>query len=142
MSDPEISDMEANLLNKEKPEPNFEEPVNDMQPTTDTNATDDSDPLKSVQKLTGKLGQKIREIGETIDPKDIKYILNSIISAMPLNKLDDTDKNDIVKKIKGQDLNEVGIDSPVDSTARFRASGGHTLSETEKIKLLSLIKKQ
>jgi hypothetical protein len=69
------------------PPPPNQEPVN-------------GDPLKEIQKLTGKLTQKMRDFAEKFDPKDIKYTLNSVISAADMNKLENTDKNDIINKIQ------------------------------------------
>lgn len=138
-----MSNLETNLLGNNQPQQQAAPETPLTGNNTDLNNNDaETDPIKSVQKLTGKLGQKIREIGQNIETQDIKYILNSIISAIPMNKLNDADKNDVIKKINSQGINEVGIDSPIDSTARFRASGGHTLTEDEKIKLLNMIKKK
>jgi hypothetical protein len=61
--------------------------------------------LKLIQKLTGKLSQKLRmfEKDKGLDSQDIKYVINSIVSAIDLNKLDDDDREDIVDKIEGFD---------------------------------------
>lgn len=61
--------------------------------------------LKMVQKLTGKLSQKIRSLDKDkgMDSQDIKYVVNSILSAMDLNNLDDDDREEIVDKIEGTD---------------------------------------
>ena len=54
------------------------------------------DKMKLIQKLTGKLGQKIRDIQDELESDDIKYILNSVISAVNLDKLDADDKEEIL----------------------------------------------
>ena len=61
--------------------------------------------LKLIQKLTGKLSQKLRMFDKDkgLDSQDIKYVINSIVSAIDLNKLDDDDREDIVDKIEGFD---------------------------------------
>jgi len=61
--------------------------------------------LKLIQKLTGKLSQKLRmfEKDKGLDSQDIKYVMNSIISAIDLGKLDDDDREDIVNKLEGFD---------------------------------------
>lgn len=48
----------------------------------DSSAEEDVD-FKQIQKLTGKLGQKIRTMNDTVGmtSEDIKYVMNSIISA-------------------------------------------------------------
>ena len=71
----------------------------------DEEGEDDGDAKKSVQKLTGKLGQKLRDMSETeIDADIIKYVLNSIISAVPLDKLTDDDKDEIVEKFEDDEI--------------------------------------
>jgi len=68
----------------------------------------DEDPVKVIQKLTGKLAQKLRDAGEQLTDKDIKYTLNSIISATDINKLSDEDKTDIINKIEDKDEEGTG----------------------------------
>lgn len=54
--------------------------------------------FKTIQKLTGKLGQKLRNLDERdgLTSENIKYVLNSVISAVDLEKLDEEDKDDIL----------------------------------------------
>ena len=61
--------------------------------------------LKMIQKLTGKLSQKIRAFDKDkgMDSQDIKYVINSIISAIDIKNLDDDDREEIVDKIEGFD---------------------------------------
>ena len=49
--------------------------------------------IKRIQILVGKLAQKIRSYEEEkeLDPKDIKYIINSILSAIDVDVLDEDD---------------------------------------------------
>ena len=66
--------------------------------------------FKTIQKLTGKLGQKIRameDAGEEISSKDAKYVINSILSALEDN-LDEDDKMDIVSKLEGEEEGDGG----------------------------------
>lgn len=222
---PDISDLEADLVGQpnagEQPstQPDQETPVdNAMEPQTDNQ--EGEDPLKTIQKMVGKVTQKMREMGERLQPKDVKYILNSLISAADMTKVPESDKNDIINKILGKDedsvnevnynemaepkkgfsyefaawftgtvlntvqhprygkhqltadqvkysdeeyknnlyktiqsaiqsgqiespnqtMNEIGIDSEVPSTARFRASGGPTVAESEeKNRILTIL---
>lgn len=61
--------------------------------------------LKTIQKLTGKLAQKIRSYetkeDEEMTGQDVKYVINSILSALDLDKLEDDDKEDIIDKVEG-----------------------------------------
>ena len=59
--------------------------------------------FKVIQKLTGKLGQKIRSFldsGDQMSSKDVKYVINSILSAVDLSSLNDDDKEDILEKFE------------------------------------------
>jgi len=56
--------------------------------------------MKSIQKLTGKLGQKLRDGEEDLESEDVKYVINSVLSALDLNKLEDEDKEDIVSRFE------------------------------------------
>ena len=71
--------------------------------------------IKSIQKLTGKLGQKIRSYSseEELTSDDAKYIINSILSAIDLSVLDDEDKEDIIGKFEGEE----DMDSEMDMEA-------------------------
>ena len=91
-----------------------EEPAMDMAPgdapmldTSDEMGDEEGGPsnLKLIQKLTGKLSQKLRMFDKDkgLDSQDIKYVMNSIISAIDLGKLDDDDREDIVDKLEGFD---------------------------------------
>ena len=54
-----------------------------------------SDYMTEVQKFAGKLGQELRDQKEKMESDDIKYVLNMIISAVDLDKLDDEDIEEI-----------------------------------------------
>jgi hypothetical protein len=77
-------------------------------PTTD----DEQDvTLKSIQKLVGKLTQKLRTISkkeEEMDSKDLKYVINSVLSAIDVNKLEDEDKEEIISRFDGEDEGDEG----------------------------------
>lgn len=76
----------------------------------DTEATDeegtedlgDDEITKKIQKMTGKIGQMLRD-SEEVDPKLEKYVINSIISALHLDEMDESDKEDIISKFEGED---------------------------------------
>ena len=56
--------------------------------------------MKPIQKLTGKLGQKLRDVEEELGSADIKYVLNSIISAVELDNLDEEDRDDVLDRFE------------------------------------------
>lgn len=61
--------------------------------------------MKTIQKLTGKLRQKLSTLitDEGMTSKDMKYVINSILSAFDLNELSDEDREDILSKFEESD---------------------------------------
>lgn len=60
--------------------------------------------FKSIQKLTGKLTQKIRtlESQEGMTSEDIKYVINMVLSSFDLNELSEEDREDILSKFEDE----------------------------------------
>tara|TARA_R100000664_G_C2759100_1_gene148539 strand:- start:3405 stop:4811 length:1407 start_codon:yes stop_codon:yes gene_type:complete len=58
------------------------------------------DKTKTIQKLTGKLGQKLRDLKDDVDADLIKYVINSVIAAVNLDLLDEEDVEEIVGKFE------------------------------------------
>jgi hypothetical protein len=56
--------------------------------------------FKTIQKLTGKLTQKIRTLDtqEGMTSEDIKYVINMVLSSLDLKSLSEEDKEDIMGK--------------------------------------------
>ena len=81
-----------------------EESDMEMDMEMDDEESDDEDvSFKSIQKLTGKLGQKIRSFidsGDQMSSKDVKYVINSILSALDLSALNEDDKEDVLEKFE------------------------------------------
>ena len=86
----------------------IEEPVGDDE-------DEDESSFKTIQKLTGKLGQKLRMLDKNqgLSSEDIKYVLNSIISAVKLEKLSEEDKEDILDNFEEDEV-DYGMDGEVD----------------------------
>ena len=68
--------------------------------------------FKSIQKLTGKLAQKIRDYSgeEELSSKDVKYVINSILSSLDLNSLDEDDKEEILTRFDGEEESDYGME--------------------------------
>lgn len=66
--------------------------------------------LKRIQILVGKLAQKIRSYEEDkeLSNKEIKYIINSILSAIDVDVLDEDDIEQIIDKLEGTEGDEEG----------------------------------
>lgn len=105
-----------------------------MDSETDTMATEDGmedSTFKGIQKLTGKLAQKIRTSDEEeMTADNIKYIVNSILSALDLSKLEDEDKEDIVARFEGEDQGEEGV-SPEEMPGEEGVGDEMSLEEPE-----------
>jgi hypothetical protein len=108
--------------------------------------------LKTIQKLTGRLSQKIRSFDKDkgLDSQDIKYVVNSILSAIDLSKLDEDDKEDILDKfdsfedygmdsedldLEGEDFDtdEIGGEEPLPSTEEMPAPPTFNESKVERV---------
>ena len=109
---PPADDMDMNMPE----EPEGEMPSDDMMGS----GMDDMGPeepdedvsFKIIQKLTGKLAQKIRDFqekDEEITSKDAKYVVNSVLSALADN-LEDEDKEDIISKLEGEEEADYGME--------------------------------
>jgi hypothetical protein len=73
--------------------------------------------LKRIQILVGKLSQKIRSYEESkeLSAKDVKYIINSILSAIDVDVLSEKDIEQIIAKLDGsEDEEEEDVDVDVD----------------------------
>ena len=115
------------------------------------------DNTKKIQKYTGKIGQMLRDM-DVADSDLEKYVINSIISAMHLDEMDEGDKEDIISKLEGGEDEEVsddfdmeGGDEEVDdfdmeSTEKTPEEGGEELSEDDdkmtKKEVLNITEKQ
>ncbi len=75
--------------------------------------------FKTIQKATGKLAQKIRMFYENeenqMTSQDVKYVINSVLSALDLDLLDEEDKDEIMNKFEGG--NEIEYDVELDTEA-------------------------
>jgi len=104
-------------------EPSPEVPAEEPSPESPEASVDGGDDasgkrssyMAEVQKFAGKLGQELRDQHESMESDDIKYVLNMIISAVNLDKLEDDDIEDIAKKFERdekQDGEEVPSEEP------------------------------
>jgi hypothetical protein len=68
--------------------------------------------FKTIQKLTGKLTQKIRQFGSENDmsSEDIKYVINMVLSSVDLDTLSFEDKDEILGKFESDEEGDMGGD--------------------------------
>jgi hypothetical protein len=68
--------------------------------------------FKTIQKLTGKLTQKIRTLDgqEPMTSEDIKYVINMVLSSVDLKSLTEEDREDILSKFDEESEDLAGDD--------------------------------
>jgi hypothetical protein len=85
-----------------------------MEPEVDGKGEEDVVTFKTIQKLTGKLAQKIRSFTtdeeNEMSSQDVKYVINSILSALDLDLLEPEDAEEIMSKFEGQENEEISSD--------------------------------
>ena len=60
---------------------------------------EDKDPKNYIEKLTGKLAQKMRDYNETNQDSDLnKFVINSLIPAT-IPAMDEEDTSDVIDKV-------------------------------------------
>jgi len=84
--------------------------------------------FKSIQKLTGKLTQKIRtlENEEGMTSENVKYVINMVLSSLDLKNLSEEDKEDIMSKFEDAEEREEGpeVGGEEEMTADFESPEG------------------
>ena len=73
---------------------------------------EDKDPKNYIEKLTGKLAQKIRDYNKINQDSDLnKFVINSLIPAT-IPEMDEEDTNDVIDKVND---NQTGMTSEPDA---------------------------
>jgi hypothetical protein len=122
----EVAD-EEEISMEEDPFGGEEEEVS-MDVDVEEEGEDDGDgDTKKIQKLTGKIGQLLRDKDEP-DAELDKYVINSIVSAIDWEEIPDEDVEDIIAKIEGEDEEdgelEGGGEESVDIDMDVEEEGG------------------
>ena len=131
-------------------EPMGDEPMGDMgAEPMDTEIEDVEIDTDEEGPSNLKLSQRLRmfEKDKGLDSQDIKYVMNSIISAIDLKKLDDDDREEIVDKLEGfdeygkegegeldfgvEDEFDFGGEEPTDETGMDDLMGDTEITDTE-----------
>lgn len=87
---------------EEEAAPKDDKPFDDEPFDAGVEASEEEDPKKFIEQLTGKLGQSLRKYTETQGTPDFdleKFAVNSLLSATHTSQMDSEDKNDIIKKV-------------------------------------------
>ena len=93
-----------------------EEPENLSEPSDDMGG-ETNEQFKLIQKLVGKLTQKLRSRSENdlLTSKEMKYVLNSIISSLNVDDLEEEDKEEIMSRFEpAEDLEGMDMEAEDD----------------------------
>lgn len=116
-----VADMPAEPAPMEEPAAPTDVPAEEpmMEPSPEEMPSDEmgseakpSDYMAEIQKFAGKLGQELRDQKEKMESDDIKYVLNMVISAVNLDKLEDEDIEEIGKKFERDEEDMGGEEMP------------------------------
>lgn len=114
-----IEDLDLDMdLDLDTPEGDAELDLDVDIPENDIEKDEEEITIKVIQKLTGKLGQKLRTLDsqEGLSSEDIKYVLNSIISAVNLENLSGEDLEDILANFEDDEI-DYGVEGELDIEA-------------------------
>jgi len=78
---------------------------------------------KKIQKLTGKIGQLLRDKDEP-DAELDKYVINSIVAAIDWEEIPDEDVEDIIAKIEGEDEEDGELEGDEDMSMDMEVEEG------------------
>ena len=88
----------------------------DIDVDTEEGGEEEQVSFKSIQKLTGKLTQKIRVLDteEGMTSEDVKYVINMVLSSLDLTSLSEEDKEDIMSKFEEDETEDFGQEDDMD----------------------------
>ena len=122
--EPSITPVQDIPVDNEEIPTNMDVPQNNEMPfgkekfDAGIDVNEDEDPKKYIEKLTGKLAQKLRDYNESSDDTDTnKFVINSLIPAA-IPEMSENDAQDVIKKVKdniGQVSDENNLDNQNDS---------------------------
>jgi len=116
--DAPMDDMPVDDMAGEDLPPMDDEMEVDTEMDVEEPADDEEVTFKTIQKLTGKLTQKMRTFdnAEGMTSEDIKYVINMVLSAVDLTELSEEDLEDIMSKLEGAEEEgaDMGMEDEVD----------------------------
>jgi hypothetical protein len=112
MGDSDIEDLSVDAeMGPEGDEMDIDADIDVPEEGGEDNGGEERVTFKTIQKLTGKLTQKIRTLDneEGMTSENIKYVINMVISSLDLKSLSEEDKEDIISKFD-EDSEDLGGD--------------------------------
>lgn len=89
-------------MSVDKNDSDVEEDNDDMDKSPSEKDSEEQVSFKTIQKITGKLTQKIRTLTneDGMTSENMKYVINMILSSLDLSHLSEEDKEDIISKFE------------------------------------------
>ncbi len=96
------ADLEMSIEDDEEISPEEMTPPADLEFGDSQTEPSEKVTFRTIQKLTGKLTQKIREFEseQGLTSENMKYVINMVLSSVNLNELSDEDREDIMMKFE------------------------------------------
>lgn len=120
-------------------EPMGDEPFGDEEPfDAGVETSEEEDPKKFIQQLSGKLGQSLRKYTDEQGQPDLeleKFAINSVVSATHTADMDQEDKKDIIDKIESSGEEDEPMDEPMGDEPMDEPMGGEEESFDETLKI-------
>jgi hypothetical protein len=113
MPSPDMSSPDSQSSDMPSPNSNMDKSVETNPEGGNSNKR--SDYMSEIQKYSGKLGQELRDQHQKMESDDIKYVLNMVISAVDLDKLDLEDIEEIGKKFNRDEEEPTSDDTEMPS---------------------------
>ena len=110
--------MPADDMSMDDEMPMDDEPIDTgMEPEGDDEEGHTPGSFRLVQKLLGKMTQKMRDLADEdkLTDKNIKYVINTVLSAVDLSKLSQEDRDDIMAKFEEEEIEDMDMDMDMDN---------------------------
>ena len=112
--------------------PASDKPFDDTPFDAGVEASEEEDPVKFIQQLSGKLGTSLRKYSDDLGKPDFdleKYAINSVISATHTAEMPEDDQKDIIDKIKDAGKGDVADEAQPEEAPAEEAPSEETPAE-------------
>jgi hypothetical protein len=97
-----------------------DEPVPSEDPTSGEDVDDPNDYMKVLKKMAGRLQEKLNKYEDRLESKDYAEIIKQILSAVDVEKLEETDIDDIMSVFEDDEVDGT-TDFPTDDSGEVPA---------------------
>jgi len=111
-----------------------EKPFDDEPFDAGVETSEDEDPKKYIEQLSGKIGQSLRDYTEKQGHPDFeleKFAINSLLSATHTSEMDEEDRNDIINKVEEAGENDDSDNTELDNDSHNDLDGGDDFGDED-----------